>query len=231
MKEGRSFLLANEAQAIMRAAGIPIPRSQIARSLDEAVRKAKEVGFPVVMKVVSRDILHKSDAGGVALDLTGENEVVDAYQAIMRHCRAYKADANIEGVEISEMVKMSTETIIGARRDKTFGPILMFGLGGIYVEVMKDVSFRALPLNLQEIMAMIKEIRAYPLLLGVRGEEKRDLEEVGATILKVGSILQKCPLISDIEINPLVVYEHGRGVKAVDVRILLSRVEKGGING
>jgi succinyl-CoA synthetase beta subunit len=215
----------------MRAAGIPIPRSQIARSLDEAVRRAKEVGFPVVMKVVSRDILHKSDAGGVALDLTGENEVVDAYQAIMRHCRAYKADANIEGVEISEMVKMSTETIIGARRDKTFGPILMFGLGGIYVEVMKDVSFRALPLNLQEIMAMIKEIRAYPLLLGVRGEEKRDLEEVGATILKVGSILQKCPLISDIEINPLVVYEHGRGVKAVDVRILLSRVEKGGMNG
>ncbi len=227
MKEGRSFLLANEAQAIMRAAGIAIPRSQIARSLDEAVRKAKEVGFPVVMKVVSRDILHKSDAGGVALDLTGENEVVDAYQAIMRHCRAYKADANIEGVEISEMVKMSTETIIGARRDKTFGPILMFGLGGIYVEVMKDVSFRALPLNLQEITAMIKEIRAYPLLLGVRGEEKRDLEEVGATILKVGSILQKCPLISDIEINPLVVYEHGRGVKAVDVRILLSRGGKG----
>jgi acetyl coenzyme A synthetase (ADP forming)-like protein len=227
LKEGRSFLLANEAQAIMRAAGIRIPRSQIARSLDEAVRKAEEVGFPVVMKVVSRDILHKSDAGGVALDLTGKNEVVDAYQAIMRNCRAYKADANIEGVEISEMVKMSTETIIGARRDKTFGPILMFGLGGIYVEVMKDVSFRALPLNRQEIMAMMKEIRGYPLLLGVRGEEQRDLEEVAATILKVGSILQKCPLISDIEINPLVVYEHGRGVKAVDVRILLSRVEKG----
>jgi acetyl coenzyme A synthetase (ADP forming)-like protein len=227
LKEGRSFLLANEGQAVMRAAGIQIPKSQIARNLDEAVRKAEEIGFPVVMKVVSRDILHKSDAGGVALDLTGENEVMDAYQAIMRHCRAYKADANIEGVEISEMVKMSTETIIGARRDKTFGPILMFGLGGVYVEVMKDVSFRALPLSRREIMSMVKEIRAYPLLLGVRGEEKKDLDGVVETIVKVGTILQQCQRISDIEINPLVVYEHGRGVKAVDVRILLSRVKKG----
>lgn len=227
LKEGRSFLPANEGQAVMRAAGIQIPKSQIARNLDEAVRKAEEIGFPVVMKVVSRDILHKSDAGGVALDLTGKNEIMDAYQAIMRHCRAYKADANIEGVEISEMVKTSTETIIGARRDKIFGPILMFGLGGIYVEVMKDVAFRALPLSRQEIMAMVKEIRAYPLLLGVRGEEKRDLDGVVETIVKVGTILQKCQRISDIEINPLVVYEHGQGVKAVDVRILLSSIKKG----
>jgi acyl-CoA synthetase (NDP forming) len=211
----------------MRAAGIQIPKSQIARNLEEAVRKAEGIGFPVVMKVVSRDILHKSDAGGVALDLTGENEVLDAYQAIMKHCRAYKADANIEGVEISEMVKTGTETVVGARRDKTFGPILMFGLGGIYVEVMKDVAFRALPLSRQEIMAMVKEIRAYPLLLGVRGEEKKDLEGVVETIVKVGTILQKCQRISDIEINPLVVYEHGQGVKAVDVRILLSSIKKG----
>jgi acyl-CoA synthetase (NDP forming) len=227
LQEGRFFLLANEGQAVMGAAGIQIPKSQIARNLDEAVRKAKEIGFPVVMKVVSRDILHKSDAGGVALDLTEENEVLDAFQAIMRNCRAYKADAKIEGVEISEMVKASTETIIGARRDKTFGPIIMFGLGGIYVEVMKDVAFRALPLSRKEIRNMIKEIRAYPLLLGVRGEEKRDLDGVVETIVKVGTILQKCPTISDIEINPLVVYEQGQGVKAVDVRILLSRVQKG----
>ena len=227
LEEGRSFLLAHEGQAVMQAAGILIPQSIIARSLDEAVRGAEKIGYPVVMKVVSRDILHKSDAGGVALDLEDKNEVIDAYQAILRHCRAYKADAHIEGVEISAMVAKGMETIIGARRDRTFGPMIMFGLGGIYVEVMKDVAFRALPINRKEILSMVKEVRAYPLLLGVRGEEKKDLEAVVDTIIKVGTILQKCDLISDIEINPLMVYEHGQGVKAVDVRILLTSGKKG----
>ncbi len=227
LKEGRSFLLAHEGQAVMRAAGIPIPQTRIARSLQEAVRAAETIRFPVVMKVVSRDILHKSDAGGVALDLEDKDEVIDAYQAILRNVRAYKTDANIEGVEVSEMVEKGMETIIGARRDRTFGPLIMFGLGGIYVEVMKDVAFRALPINRKEIMAMIKEIRAYPLLLGVRGEEKKDLDGVVDTIIKVGTVLQRCERITDIEINPLMVYEHGRGVKALDVRILLTSGRKG----
>jgi acyl-CoA synthetase (NDP forming) len=227
LKEGRSFLLAHEGQAVMRAAGIPIPQTRIAHSLEGAVRAAEAIGFPVVMKVVSRDILHKSDAGGVALDLEDRKEVIDAYQAIMRNARAYKADANIEGVEVSEMVEKGMETIIGARRDRTFGPLIMFGLGGIYVEVMKDVAFRALPINRKEIMAMVKEIRAYPLLLGVRGEEKKDLEGLVDTIIKVGTVLRRCERITDIEINPLMVYEHGRGVKAVDVRILLTSGRKG----
>jgi acetyltransferase len=227
LREGRTFLIAHEGQAVMRAAGIQIPKSTVARNLEEAVRGAEGMGYPVVMKVVSRDILHKSDAGGVALDLVDKNEVMDAYQAIIRNCRSYNPRAIIAGVEISEMVPKGTETIIGARRDKTFGPILMFGLGGIYVEVMKDVAFRALPINRKEVMSMIKEIRAYPLLLGVRGEEKKDVDRVVDTIIKVGAVLQKCDRFSDIEINPLVVYEHGRGVQAVDVRILLSIVKKG----
>jgi acetyltransferase len=227
LRDGRSFLLAEEGQAVMRAARIQIPQSTLARNLEEAVRGAEGMGYPVVMKVVSKDILHKSDAGGVALDLNDKNEVIDAYQAVIRNCRSYNPRAIIAGVEISEMVSKGTETIIGARRDKTFGPILMFGLGGIYVEVMKDVAFRALPINRKEVMAMIKEIRAYPLLLGVRGEEKKDVDRVVDTIIKVGAVLQKCDRVSDIEINPLVVYEHERGVKAVDVRILLSRVQKG----
>ncbi len=221
--EGRTFLLAHEGQAVMRAAEIVIPRSLIARSLEEAVGGAERMGYPVVMKVVSRDILHKSDAGGVALDLEDRNEIIDAYQAILRNCRAYKADAHIEGVEISEMVTRGMETIIGARRDRTFGPMIMFGLGGIYVEVMKDVAFRSLPVNRKEILSMVKEIRAYPLLLGVRGEEKKDVDALVDTIIKVGTILQKCERISDIEINPLMVYEHGIGVKAVDVRIMLGK--------
>ena len=143
----------------------------------------------------------------------------------MHNCKAYNPAAFIEGVELAEMVKPGTELIIGARRDATFGPIVMAGLGGIYVEVMKDVTFRSFPLDRKEVMNMIKEIRSYPLLLGVRGEEKKDIDGVADIIIKLGSLIDDCPLISDIEVNPLRVYE-GRGVKAVDVRILLSKVER-----
>ncbi len=216
-KEKRRFLLADEGQAVMKAAGIPIPKSAIAHGLEQAVRSAEEIGYPVVMKIVSKDILHKSDVGGVALDLLNKKEVIEAYEAILHNCRAAFPEAKIEGVEISEMVNKGTELIVGARIDPSFGPIVMCGLGGIYVEVMKDVSFRALPLSRKEVITMIKEIRSYPLLLGVRGEKKKDIDGLVDTILKVGEILQKCRSISDIEINPLVVDE--KGVKAVDVRI------------
>ena len=226
IKQDRYFLLAHEAQKIMDLVGIPVPKSYIARNLDEAITCAEKCGYPVVMKVVSRDIIHKSDAGGVALDLEDRNEVIDAYQAIMQSCRAYKHDAKIEGVEIAEMLKKEVETIIGARRDQTFGPVIMFGLGGIYVEVMKDVAFRALPLSRREILNMIKETRSYPLLLGVRGEEQKDIDAVIAVIIKLGALISKCPAISDIEINPLMVYEQNKGAKAVDVRILLAKDER-----
>ena len=121
------------------------------------------------------------------------------------------------------MMKKGTETIIGARRDNSFGPIAMFGMGGIYVEIMKDVSFRALPLGKNEVMKMITDIKSYPLLLGVRGEEKKDIDGIADTILKIGAILNRCDSISDIEINPLVAYDYDEGVKAIDVRILLSK--------
>jgi succinyl-CoA synthetase beta subunit len=121
------------------------------------------------------------------------------------------------------MVQSGIELIVGARVDRIFGPIVMIGLGGIYVEVMKDVSFRALPLDKIEIMRMIKEIRSYPLLLGVRGEKMKDIEAVIKTVMKLGAIIRHCKGISDIEINPLVVYEQGQGVKAVDIRIILSK--------
>ena len=219
-REKRRFLLADEGQAVMEAAGIPIPRSVIAHGLEQAVRSAEEIGYPVVMKIVSKDILHKSDVGGVALDLLNRKEVIEAYEAILHSCRTGFPEAKIEGVEISEMVNKGTELIVGARIDPSFGPIVMCGLGGIYVEVMKDVSFRALPLSRKEAITMVKEIRSYPLLLGVRGEKKKDIEGLVDTILKVGEILQRCRSISDIEVNPVVVDE--KGVKAVDVRILLT---------
>jgi acyl-CoA synthetase (NDP forming) len=178
------------------------------------------------MKVVSKDIIHKSDAGGVALDLENREEVIDAYQAIMQRCRAYNPNAKIEGVDVLEMVLPGTELIVGARRDRVFGPIVMFGLGGIYVEVMKDITFRAFPLNSNEVMNMIKEVRSYPLLLGVRGEKRKDIEGIVESIIKLGTIIKTCELITDIEINPLVAYEQGKGVKALDVRILLLKGER-----
>jgi len=220
----RRFLLANEGQSIIGAAGVPVPGSRIARSIEEAVQYAAQIGYPVVMKVVSRDILHKSDAGGIALGLDNKDEVVQGYEAIIHNCRAYNPNAVIEGIEVAEMVQPGTELIIGARRDPSFGPVVMFGLGGIYVEVMKDIAFRALPLKKNDLTAMIKEIKSYPLLLGVRGEGKKDIDSVTATIAKVGGIIMQSTDISDIEINPLVVYE--AGVKAVDVRILLADIKE-----
>jgi acetate---CoA ligase (ADP-forming) len=224
--DNRTFLLAGEAQAIMQIAGISIPKSRLARNLDDAIRYAEEIGYPVVMKIVSKDIIHKSDAGGVALDLENRAEVIDAYQAILHNVRDYKPDAVIQGVEVDEMVKNQIETIVGARRDRAFGPTVMFGLGGVYVEVMRDIAFRACPLSRQETHRMISQIRSYPLLLGVRGEKRKDIDATADTILKVGAILQQCPDISDIEINPLVVYSQGEGVRAVDVRILLSKPQE-----
>jgi len=221
-KEGRTALLINESQQVLRLAGVPVPKSSIAGNIEQAVRRAEEIGYPVVMKIVSKDIIHKSDVGGVALDLLNRGELLDAYQAIIHNCRTHQPEAVIEGVEISEMVKPGVETIIGARRDKIFGPIIMFGSGGKYVEVMKDVSFRALPLSKKQVMGMIQGIRSYPLLLGVRGEGKKDIGAVVDTVIRLGAIIRKCPGISDIEVNPLVAYDEGQGVKAVDIRILLS---------
>jgi acetate---CoA ligase (ADP-forming) len=224
--EGRHFLLADEAKRVMELCGVPMPKSSIARSIDEAVREAEKIGYPVVMKVVSKDILHKSDAGGVALDLDNREEVVDAYEAIHHNCREHNPRAIVEGVEVAEMVKKGTETIVGARRDASFGPIVICGMGGIYVEILKDVSFRAVPFSRQDVLSMIKETRIYPLLLGVRGEAKKDMDGVIETIIKLGSLVKNCTRISDIEVNPLVVYDQGSGIKAVDARVLIKGSEK-----
>jgi len=221
--QDRFFLLTHEAQEIMRLADVPIPETKIATHLKEAVKHAADIGYPVVMKVVSKDIIHKSDAGGVAVNLLNEKEVLDAYEAIMRNCRESVPDAYIEGIEIAEMVKPGVEIIAGAKFDPAFGPIVMVGLGGIYVEVMKDVAFRSFPLDRNEVLSMVESIRSYPLLLGVRGEERKDIDSLVDTIIKLGSIVDKCRMVSDIEINPIVVYENGHGSKAVDTRILLSR--------
>lgn len=222
--EGRHFLLSDESRQIMQAVGIRTPKSGVVKNPEEAIKLAGEIGYPVVLKIVSKDIIHKSDAGGVALNLENKDEVIDAYESIVHRCRTYKPGAKISGIEVSEMVGKGVETIVGARRDSSFGPVVMFGLGGIYVEVMKDVVFRAYPISPPEALKMVSDIKSYPLLLGVRGEDKKDIKPVADAIIKVGEVLGRCGEISDIEINPLVVYDEGDGVMAVDARILLSSV-------
>ena len=225
-REQRGFLLAQEASLVATELGLMMPQSIVAGNLEEAVQAAERIGYPVVLKIVSRDIIHKSDAGGVALNLETKDEVIDAYQAILRACRAYKRDAKIEGVEVVEMVRPGTETIVGARQDRSFGPTVMVGLGGVYVEVMKDVAFRAAPVDQRTALEMIADLRSFPLLLGVRGEKRKDIEAVADVIVTLSHLVDQCRDITDFEINPLVAYDVGEGVKAVDVRILFQYSEE-----
>jgi acetyltransferase len=222
-KDKRTFLLAHEGQALMTLCGVPMPKSALAKNAGEAAKAADAIGYPVVLKVVSRDILHKSDAGGVALNLQDAEGVKKAFQGILDACKKYKADAVIEGIEVNEMVRPGVEAIIGARRDATFGPIIMCGMGGILVEVLKDVAFRSLPFSREDARAMLAETKLNALLKGARGQSPRDLDMFLDTIIKLGSLICACEGISDIEINPLVVYEEGKGARAVDVRVLLAK--------
>lgn len=218
-KQKRKFLLAHEAQEVMKYAEIPIPKSIVAHSEEEAIKATKEIGYPIVMKIVSKDIIHKSEAGGVMVGLNNEEEIKSSYKKIMSNAKKYKADAKIEGIEVTEMVKKGLETIIGARQDASFGPIVMFGLGGIYVEVLKDVQFRAVPLSKKSAEKMIMSIKAKALLTGVRNEPAKDKSALVDILLKIGQIIQNCPDITDIEINPVMAY--AKGATAVDVRILI----------
>ncbi|MDR3237892.1 MAG: acetate--CoA ligase family protein [Spirochaetia bacterium] len=223
LADGRSFLLANEGSDVMKAAGVAIPGSEVAPSLEKAIELAEKMGYPVVMKVVSRDILHKSDAGGVILGVKHKDDVIAGYDTIIKNCKKHNPKAVIDGIEVTEMVSAGTEFIVGGRRDPAFGPVVMFGLGGVYVEVMKDVVFRALPISRDEARSMVDSIKAAKLLSGVRGQAKRDVNSIVDTIIKVSTILNECPRITDIEVNPIVVYEEGKGLKAVDSRIMIAK--------
>jgi acetyltransferase len=226
LEEGRSFLLAHEGEQIMGVASVRTPKSRITKSLDEAVRAAEELGYPVVMKIVSKDILHKSDVGGVVLDLENRSEVIEAYEVMMHNSKLRKPDAVIDGVQIAEMIKPgAVEIIVGARKDPRFGPVLMCGMGGIYVEVINDVAFRAASLNRKEVISMIKGIKSYKILLGARGDERKDIEALANVIITLGAVIRKCRGIADIEINPVAVYGQGEGIVAVDVRVLLSKTD------
>ena len=218
-KEGRSQLLGTEAKEIMLAAGLDVPPFEVVDDIEDAVRAAEKIGYPVVMKVVSEDIIHKTDIGGVFLDLDDENEVMEAFEAMKRNIRLYAPKADVRGVEITKMLPPGIEVIIGVTTDSSFGKVVMFGLGGIYVEVLKDVAFRVLPVTKNEIRRMLREVNSYPLLLGVRGEKRKDIEAVVDAIYRIGVLANEFPEIVELDVNPLVVYE--KGAKVLDGRITI----------
>ncbi len=221
---GRTALTEIESKKIFKAYGLPTVQTELATSEEEAVRMAEEIGYPVVLKIVSPDILHKSDAGGVKVNIKDEAGVREGYNTILENAKKYKADADIHGIVIQEMAPWGTETIVGSVNDPTFGATLMFGLGGIFVEVLKDVTFRVAPISTKEAENMLNEIKSAPILDGVRGEAPRDKDALAKVLTNYAfMITDLADEISESDANPVLVYEQGQGVKVVDARIILKK--------
>lgn len=220
--DGRLTVGDAEARQIMEAYGITIPEAQLAHDPDEAVEIAQRIGFPVVMKIASPDILHKTDIGGVKLNLMGDSDVRDTFDLLMYRASRYMPQADIWGALVQKMVPSGKEVIIGINRDPQFGPLLLLGLGGIYVEVLKDVSFRIAPITRWEAEEMITELRSYPLLRGLRGEKPSDLEAIADCMLRVSQLAVDFPEIVELDVNPLIVHEEGKGAVAIDMRLVLA---------
>jgi len=217
----RHDLIEKEAREVLRAYGFRLPENRIARTTKEAVQAASEIGYPVVMKIASPDVLHKSDMGGVRVKLENETMVEDAFFDITANIQLRQPDARILGVMVQEMIPQGKEVILGITRDIQFGPMVMFGLGGIYVEVLKDVAFRIAPLSVEEADAMIREIRAFPLLRGVRGEAPADIKGIREALLRLSQLAMDFPEIIEGDINPLLVCPEGQGAVAVDARMTI----------
>lgn len=217
---GRNILAEVEAKEVLREAGVPVNETFMAGSREEAVSLSVRLGFPVVLKVVSQDVLHKTEAGGVWLNLTGPAEVEEAYEGIIASALAKYPRARIEGVSVQKMVCGGTEVIIGMTKDPQFGPMLMFGLGGIFVEVLKDVSFRMVPLTEADARDMISEIKGYPLLRGFRGSAPVNGDALAETLIRLSNFIDQHPEIEEMDINPL--FASGSGVIAADARMVLN---------
>ncbi|WP_116198409.1 acetate--CoA ligase family protein [Amycolatopsis circi] len=218
-EEGRSSLTAPEGRAVCEAYGIPTPQERLANSADEAVAQAKEIGLPVVLKIVSPDILHKTEAGGVLVGLRSEQEVTDGYATILANAKAYDASARIVGVQVQQMLTSGQEVIIGAVTDPSFGKIVAFGLGGALVEVLKDVTFRLAPTSTDEALSMVDGIAAAEILNGVRGGEAVDKAALADVVHRLSRLVTDFPQLAEVDLNP--VLATGDGATAVDVRILV----------
>jgi acyl-CoA synthetase (NDP forming) len=217
--EGRTVLTEIESKQILEEAGIPTASARLARTADEAVKAGSELGYPVVLKIVSPDVTHKSDVGGVKLDLDSAEAVATAFQEITKAVKNKQPDARIEGVGVQKMARPGIEVIVGMSKDPQFGPVLMFGLGGILVEVLKDVAFRIVPLEPRDASQMIREIKGFPVLEGFRGQEPADVEALEKLLLKVSAFVEAHPEIEELDLNPVFAYRDG--ALAVDARVVV----------
>jgi acyl-CoA synthetase (NDP forming) len=219
--EKRRFLPEPEAHAVLEAYGLPMLRSRMVPDVKSALDAAKEIGFPVALKIVSPDIIHKVDVGGVRLNLESEAEVKEAYGDLIQQVKSAKDNVEIWGVLVQEMVRGGKETILGMKRDPHFGALLMFGLGGIYVEVLRDVTFRIAPIRELGARNMIENIKGIKLLMGYRGEPPSDLEAIAQSLSRLSQLVTDFPEIEEMDINPLIVLPAGSGARVVDARILI----------
>ncbi len=206
----------------MRRTHIPVPKSKLCETADEAVEWAEEIGYPVVMKIASPDILHKTDIGGVKLNIRTAADVRDAFDLLTYRATRYMPDADIWGCNVQQQVYGGKEVIVGMNRDPQFGPLVMLGLGGIYVEVLKDVAFRIAPFSRKEAGEMMRELRSFNLLLGVRGEARSDLKALADVLLKVSQMVTDFGEIVEMDINPLTLFEEGKGAVGIDMRLVLA---------
>jgi len=218
--EKRTSLLETESRELLRAYGFSLPQAEFVRSPEEAAAASARLGFPLAMKVVSSDIIHKSDAGGVKLNLKDEKEAARAFEEIIEKASIVTARERVLGSMLSPMAPRGQECIVGMIRDKQFGPVIMFGLGGIFVEVLKDVSFRVAPTTEQDIDAMIREIKGYRLLTGIRGENAKDINAIKEILARLNEIAVDNPVIQEIDLNPVIVHEKGASI--VDSRVILT---------
>jgi acetate---CoA ligase (ADP-forming) subunit beta len=219
LKNGRTVLTEVESKQLVAEAGIPVIKTKLAKSKAEAIEIGKKLGFPVVLKIVSPDIIHKSDIGGVKLNLANATQVGRAYAEIMAAAKKANKKADIQGVSVQKMAKPGVEVIMGMSKDAQFGPVLMFGLGGVFVEVLKDVAFRIVPLVKRDASQMIREIKGYPLLEGYRGQEPANITALEELLLKLSAFVDKTPQIKEMDLNPIFAYKNG--AVAVDARVIL----------
>jgi len=224
-QENRAQLTEIESKGLLQEAGIPVIETKLARTKKEAISLSKRIGFPIVLKIASPDIIHKSDSGGVRLGLTNITQVGNAYSEIMLSIRQRFPKARVQGVSLQKMARPGIEVIIGMSKDAQFGPVLMFGLGGILVEVLKDVSFRVAPITGKDAAEMIREIKGYPLLQGYRGQEPVDIPFLEQLIVKVSELVEQYPEIKELDLNPVLAYKD-RAI-AVDARIVLETSAEG----
>lgn len=219
MIKSQNLLTEVESKELLKKAGIPVVEAKLAQSKKEAISISKEMGFPVVLKISSPDVIHKSDSGGVKLGLANATQVGKAYNEIISSVKQAYPEAQIEGVSVQPMAPPGVEVIVGMSKDPQFGPVLMFGLGGILVEVLKDVSFRIVPVTARDAREMIREIKGYPILEGYRGQKPASIPALEKLIVKVSQFIEKNPQIKELDLNPIFAYPDK--AIAVDARIIL----------